>query len=355
MSDQLPEPMTPPDCNLRGLQWMPLDVQWVIDSSLFLTSTGDEFKAAFALWCKSWTQIPAGSLPNNELELAGLSQSKNWKRVREAAMRNWVLCSDGRYYHPIIAAKALEALPSRKDFEHKKSAEAERKARERADRAALFSLLRANGVVPEFNTKTAVLRELAKPFLPCSVTDHVTDESAPSDVTENVTSHGHVTARRGTPEGQGQEREVLKNPSGSGSPAAPAPADPPAKKAKAEQRGAKRVPDDFVVTPEMVLWAAEDDGAPYADLNRETQKFRDWEFAHARKDWPATWRTWMRKASDSAREKRSKPGATATGETAYQASQRKTVHAFTGGLAAKKPPTLESSDVQSTTLVPRIA
>jgi hypothetical protein len=343
LSDQLPPPLTPPDCNLRGLQWMPLDVQWVIDSSLFLTSSGDEFKAAFALWCKSWTQIPAGSLPSDERELAGLSQAKNWKRVREQAMRNWVLCSDNRYYHPVIAAKALEALPSRKDFEHKKSAEAERKARERADRAALFELLRANGIVPEYNTKTAALRELAKPFQAPPVTPDVTsdktDEPVTDGVTCGVTSHGPVTARRGTPEGQGEDREVFKNPPGSVSAAPPA---PPAR-VKGD-RASRKPPADFEVTPAMVLWAEEH--APKVNLQRETDKFRDHTFKFSITDWPGAWRNWLRRAHDDVAKApdRSFPSS---GETPYQRSQRETVAAFTGGLAARK--TSEDDDVQTPT------
>lgn len=113
MSD-LPAPMTPPDCDLRGLTFMPLDVVRLGDSDLFAISTGAEFKAAVALWCKAWLQVPAASLPNDERVLAHLSGAgPQWRRVRDVALRGWVLCSDGRLYHPVIAEKAIAAFSAR--------------------------------------------------------------------------------------------------------------------------------------------------------------------------------------------------------------------------------------------------
>lgn len=51
----------------------------------------------------------------------------------------------------------------------------------------------------------------------------------------------------------------------------------------------------------MEAWAKA--SAPLVDLERETENFRDWEFNRVRSDWPATWRSWMRKAQGDA-EKR---------------------------------------------------
>ena len=153
MNNALPEPMVPADCDLRGLSFMPLDAQRLLDSDLFAIATGDEFKAAVALWCKSWFQVPAASLPNDDRILAHLSGAgSGWKKVREVALRNWVLCEDGRLYHPIVAEKALEAWPARIGYQTKKSADAERKERERQDRKSLFETLRSHGQVMPYNT-----------------------------------------------------------------------------------------------------------------------------------------------------------------------------------------------------------
>jgi hypothetical protein len=103
-------PLTPPDCDLRGLPFMPLDVVRLIDSDLAALSTGEEFKAAVTLWCKAWLQVPAASLPDDDRILAHLSGAgPRWKRVKDMALRGFVLCSDGRWYHSVIAEKAAEA------------------------------------------------------------------------------------------------------------------------------------------------------------------------------------------------------------------------------------------------------
>lgn len=103
-------PMTPFDCDLRGLPFMPLDVVRLGDSDLVALSTGEEFKAAVILWCKSWLQVPAASLPDDDRVLAHLTGlGPRWKRVREMALHGWVKCDDGRFYHPVVAEKAREA------------------------------------------------------------------------------------------------------------------------------------------------------------------------------------------------------------------------------------------------------
>lgn len=108
------DPLTPPDCDLRGLPFMPLDVVRLGDSDLFALSTGDEFKAAVSLWCKSWLQVPAASLPDDARILAHLSGAgSRWPKVAAMAMRGWVKCSDGRLYHPVVAEKAREAWKHR--------------------------------------------------------------------------------------------------------------------------------------------------------------------------------------------------------------------------------------------------
>lgn len=114
-------PLTPADCDLRGLEWMPLDVARVMDSDMFALSTGEEFKAAFALWCKSWAQVPAGSLPDDDRVLSRLSGAgSRWKKVRAMALRGWILCSDGRLYHRVVSEKAREAFDRRiRDRERK--------------------------------------------------------------------------------------------------------------------------------------------------------------------------------------------------------------------------------------------
>lgn len=107
----LPAPMTPPDCDLRGLVYMPLDVTRLLDSDLMALSTGDEFKAALCLWLKAWGQVPAASLPDDERLLArfcGVSLGE-WRTLAPRALHGWTKCADGRLYHAVVAEKALTA------------------------------------------------------------------------------------------------------------------------------------------------------------------------------------------------------------------------------------------------------
>ena len=109
-----PAPLTPPQSDLRGLPFMPLDTCRLLDSDLFALSTGDGFKCAVALWCKAWQQVPAGSLPHNDRVLAHLSGAGGrWPTLRANALHGWVVCSDGRLYHPVIAQKANQAWKAR--------------------------------------------------------------------------------------------------------------------------------------------------------------------------------------------------------------------------------------------------
>lgn len=111
-------PLVPADADLRDFHFMPLDVARLINSDLAALATGEEFKAAVVLWCKSWHQVPAASLPNDDRMLAHLAgfgrDLKGWKRVRDMALKGFVQCDDGRLYHPVVAEKAREAVEAKR-------------------------------------------------------------------------------------------------------------------------------------------------------------------------------------------------------------------------------------------------
>lgn len=121
--DQIPltEPLTPDDCNLRGLPYMPLDVVRFLESDLVGVVTPQEGWAAILLWARSWLQVPAASLPDNDRQLArwaGLSEAE-WREVRTNALRGWRRASNGRLYHPVVAEKALSAWIERLRLQQK--------------------------------------------------------------------------------------------------------------------------------------------------------------------------------------------------------------------------------------------
>lgn len=111
-----PDPLTPADCDLTDFKFMPLLVGRLRDSDLASEQTPEENWAAVLLWGASWHQVPAASLPNVDATIAKwagyMMRGKvdaHWKDVRPGAMRGFVLCSDGRWYHPVVAEVAREA------------------------------------------------------------------------------------------------------------------------------------------------------------------------------------------------------------------------------------------------------
>lgn len=73
-------------------------------------------------------------------------------------------------------------------------------------------------------------------------------------------------------------------------------------------RAAKRCPDSFEVTQDLIDWFKAE--SLTVDWVAETKAFRDYTFKSAITDWPATWRNWMRKAVTFA-PKNGKPVAAA--------------------------------------------
>lgn len=181
----LPAPLTPADCDLRGLEYMPLLGQHLFGSEFNARADDSEWRAGITLWWAAWCQVPAASLPDDDIALcrfADLGRDvKLWKKLRANALHGWVKCADGRLYHPTLAKQALLAWDKRRANKEDRSVAAERKAREREARSRLFAQLAAVGVTPEWNIKTSDLRDL--------VTLHCSDngQSSHTPVTQNVT------------------------------------------------------------------------------------------------------------------------------------------------------------------------
>lgn len=106
-------PLTPPNCDLKDFGFIPIEVTRFLDSSFNATLNDTAWRAGVTLWLKSWHQVPAASLPDDDATLANLSglgrDIKTWRKIKAEAMRGWKLCDDARLYHPVVAEKALEA------------------------------------------------------------------------------------------------------------------------------------------------------------------------------------------------------------------------------------------------------
>ncbi|MBT2322544.1 DUF1376 domain-containing protein [Variovorax paradoxus] len=103
---------------------MELDVARLRDSRFASHSTGDGFRAGVLLWSASWHQLPAASVPDDDIELSQLTGygrvSGEFQKVKAEALHGFVLCSDGRWYHRVVAEKALAAWDGKLKYAFKK-------------------------------------------------------------------------------------------------------------------------------------------------------------------------------------------------------------------------------------------
>lgn len=133
----LPAPLTLPACDLSDFAYMELDVRRLRDSKFAAAAEGEAFRAGILLWCAAWHQVPAASLPDDDVELANLAGYgrvlKEWKKVRAAALHGFVKCADGRLYHPVVAEKAIAAFAAKEKYAYEKFCDRLRK--ENAKRA----------------------------------------------------------------------------------------------------------------------------------------------------------------------------------------------------------------------------
>jgi uncharacterized protein YdaU (DUF1376 family) len=107
--------MVPPDCDLRDFPFMPLHVARFRDSDLVAERSLEEVGAATLLWSAAWHQVPAASLPDSDAVLARIvgRDVAKFRRIKAGALHGYVLCSDGRLYHPLSAREAKTAWQSK--------------------------------------------------------------------------------------------------------------------------------------------------------------------------------------------------------------------------------------------------
>ena len=110
---KLPDPLTPADSDLSDFSFMPLEVGRFRRSDLVTQAEPEAVVAAVLLWGAAWHSTPSASLSNDDRSLAqaaGYGRAvAAFRSIKEVALHGFILCSDGRLYHPVVAEKALEA------------------------------------------------------------------------------------------------------------------------------------------------------------------------------------------------------------------------------------------------------
>ena len=253
--NELPAPLVEADVDCTDLDGFYLNVERLMSSELLALHGNEIIGAAVLLWCRAWKQRPAASLPDDDRVLAAFARLplKKFREVKDAVMRGFVKCSDGRLYHVFLSKVATEAYRRKVAFQKRRGADAER-------------LRQWRGSQKE------------------------TADVAPGtrDETQNET-HGETrfVADRNGKEGEGEG--YIKRKSS------------PSESQKESASKGRRLPSDWRPTDDDWATAYRLLGRQKAEI--ELAKFRDYWPAKPGKDgrkldWDMTWRNWVRKAAE---------------------------------------------------------
>jgi uncharacterized protein YdaU (DUF1376 family) len=252
MSAELPEPLVGPEIDCSDLDGFMLNSERLMSSELLALYGNEIVGAALLLWCRAWKQRPAASLPDDDrvnASFARLSLTK-FRQVKEAVMRGFIKCSDGRLYHRFLAAEATKAYEKKLQHQKKRAADAKRLKEWR-----------------ESNHETPIVANLTN--------DETQDETR------------FVADGNGKDRDRDRDRDLNKK-------------DLPAGGPKRAFKGS-RLSADWRPTDKDWQEATCSLGSKQADS--ELAKFRDHWPAQPGKngvklDWDATWRNWVRRAAE---------------------------------------------------------
>jgi hypothetical protein len=169
----MPAPLTPPDSDLQDFPFMPLHVARLRDSDLAAEESPEACWYAVVLWAASWHQLPAGSLPDNDavlMRLVGLGRdNRTWKKHRAGALRGFILCDDGRLYHPVVAEQVVRSWQGKLEQRHRTECARIKKANQR-NGSSITS--------PDFVTFVSEKHPQSVPYLSLRTAADVPEETA---------------------------------------------------------------------------------------------------------------------------------------------------------------------------------
>lgn len=231
-------PFTPPDCDLRDFPYMPLMVGRLRRSKAWLMAKRQPEVGFYMinLWTAAWHDFPSGSLENDDDVLADLAMCTpgRWSKVRDTVLHGWVICTDGRLYHSVVAEVVNEAWERRQNY------------RQRLQKARAAKSQKNDSSIIEQST------EQSQPYSPSSE------------------GEGDREGDREKEKKEGSLRSPKKN------------------------RGT-RLPDDWDPGPEGRAFAIKHGRDPDETLDRMRDWARAAVGSKAVKaDWPAFWRNWCR-------------------------------------------------------------
>lgn len=295
----LPAPLVPADCDLRDYRWMPIDIVALLNSDFNVNPNDAAWRAGVTLWMKAWHQVPAGSLPSDDAylcNLCGLGRDlRTWKKIRTIALHGFVLCSDGRLYHPFLCTKVAEAWAEKQSFNERRSRDRERKRQGSSGGTPQETIISSAGIPAEMEDRSSGIPAEQDGF------------------SAGIPAENAIRARVRQDRKEKEDSPLCVPPfeTEPTAPAAPSPDEQgtPHATARDNRTRGTRLPVDW--------WPDGDDCAFARDLGLNpatvADRYRDhWHSQPGSKgvklDWSATWRNWCR--SDHERQAgRSGPGS----------------------------------------------
>ena len=321
MSD-LPAPLVPMDVDLRDFAFMPVDIVRLFNSEFHALSDDAAWRAGVTLWLKSYHQVPAASIPDDDIALARLAELgrdvKAWKKIRDVALRGWIKCTDGRLYHPVVAEKAMEGWLQKLN-QRKVSAAGNAKRYKQSFDAKPYDdeIERCRAILTGLNPQSRVLaKRLPKP-----------SQAPPADLPTGAVESPDgtpVDASVGTPDGTPEDLPSGSQETGTGTGTGTrieeeeTPKPPLRGKVPKPPPTGKGTRIDPGWTPSQAdLDYSASKGLNDAETGAQVELFRNHYLGKPdrdggmKSDWPATWRTWVLKSIEF-RERRHGPSV-ATG------------------------------------------
>ena len=82
---ELPAPLVPAKVDLRDFTFTPFYRGRLFGSSFHAQVSDAAWRAGVTLWLKSWDQVPAGTLPDDEINLCRLAELgrdvRSWRKI----------------------------------------------------------------------------------------------------------------------------------------------------------------------------------------------------------------------------------------------------------------------------------
>lgn len=133
----LPAPLVDDDVGMDGNDWFPLYYDRLLGSRFWRGASDLARARSVMLWAHAYKETPPASLPNDDVDLADMAGFGTGSDAVAAFLKHkaeiltpWILCSDGRLYHPTLAEVVAESWAK---MNKQRQAAATRKRRSRAN------------------------------------------------------------------------------------------------------------------------------------------------------------------------------------------------------------------------------